>query len=193
MTLSAGIFAAMFVPKANAGCGDMSNLQGPLELVQLKPDIQESAVAERPNARGMQSASVVGMWNIQFISKGNVSHNPTIPDGAIIDFGYNQLHSDGTEILNSGTHAPATENFCLGVWGQTGFLAYEVNHFALSYNATTGALANKVNIREQITLSPSGNMYTGTFTLDVYDLKANHVDHLAGTIVATRVTVDTTP
>jgi hypothetical protein len=130
------------------------------------------------------------MWKTQLISKGNGSHNPSIPDGALLDFGYSQWHSDGTEILNSGGHAPATENFCLGVWGQTGYLTYELNHFPISYDATTGNIANYINLREQDTLSPSGDSYTGTFTLDVYDTRGNHVDHLAGTVNATRITVD---
>src|SRR6185437_8639120 len=114
-------------------------------------------------------------------------------DGAVVDFGYNQWHSDGTEILNSGGHAPASENFCLGVWGQTGYLTYELNHFALSYTPSTGTLANYVNIREQITLSPSGDKYSGPFTIDIYDLKGNRVDHIAGNITAQRVTVDSSP
>ena len=96
------------------------------------------------------------------------------------------------EILNSGGHAPATGNFCLGVWGQTGFLTFELNHFPISYNATTGAIANYIQLREQDTLSPSGDSYNGSFTLDVYDTKGNHVDHLAGTVLANRLTVDST-
>ena len=110
----------------------------------------------------------------------------------MIDFGYSQWHSDGTEILNSGGHEPATENFCLGVWGQTGFLTYEVNHFALSYDLTSQALTNYVNIREQITLSPSGDSYAGTFTITIFDTHGNQVDQVVGTTSATRVTVDTT-
>ena len=195
MTLGAGVLAMLFAPGAMAGCGDLTTLRGPFVFAQDMPNgilLSRAAEAQDSEARGPAAASIVGMWNVQFISKGNTAHNPSIPDGAIIDFGYNQIHSDGTEILNSGGHAPATENFCLGVWGQTGFLTYEVNHFPLSYNATTGALANLINLREQITLSPSGDSYTGTFTIDVYDTKANHLDHLAGTIAASRVTVDTT-
>jgi hypothetical protein len=194
MTLGAGILVTMFVSKANAGCGDLSNLTGPFAFAQSSAPIRAagmSAQAETAFAHGSSSASIVGMWNIQFVSQGNTGHNPSIPDGAIIDFGFNQWHSDGTELLNSGGHAPATENFCMGVWGQTGFLTYEVNHFALSYDATSGALTNVVNIREQATLSPSGDSFSGAFTIDIYDTKGNHVDHLGGTINATRVTVDT--
>lgn len=195
MTLGAGMFVLLFAPQATAGCGDLTTLQGPFVFAQDMPNLSllsRTAEAEKNEARGPAGASIVGMWNFQFVSQGNTAHNPSIPDGALIDFGYNQIHSDGTEIINSGGHAPATENFCLGVWGQTGFLTYEVNHFPLSYNATTGALANLVNIHEQLTLSPSGDSFTGTFTLNVYDTKGNQVDRLVGNVTATRVTVDTT-
>ena len=141
---------------------------------------------------GGSSASIVGMWKIQFISQGNSASTPAIPDGAVVDFGYTQLHSDGTELLNSGAHTPSTQNFCMGVWGQKGFLSYELNHFALSYSSLTGELVNYVNIREQLTLSPSGDMFSGTFTIDIYDTTQNHLGHITGNVTATRVTVDTT-
>jgi hypothetical protein len=72
---------------------------------------------------------------------------------------------------------------------------YQVNHFALSYDATSGAVANKVNVREQITLDPSGNDLGGTFSIDIYNAAdTQQVDHLAGTIAAAWVVVDlTTP
>jgi hypothetical protein len=41
------------------------------------------------------------MWGLQFISKGNTGHNPPIPDGALIDYGFTQWHGHGTEIQNS--------------------------------------------------------------------------------------------
>ena len=194
MTLGVGVVVMLLAPRATAGCGDVSTLQGPFTFAQEAPLASLLARApevEKSLARGSAGPSIVGMWSFQFVSEGNTAHNPSIPDGAIMDFGYHQIHSDGTEIINSGGHAPATENFCLGVWGQTGFLTYEVNHFPLSYNATTGALANLLSLREQLTLSPSGDSFTGTFTLDVYDTKGTHVDHVGGNVIATRVTVDT--
>ena len=108
----------------------------------------------------------------------------------MIDFGYTQWHGDETEIQNSA--GVPGGGFCLGVWGQTGFLTFELNHFPIAFNSTTGAVANFINIREQVTLSPSGESFTGTFTEDIYDPKGNHVDHLGGTVIATRVTVDST-
>jgi len=182
---------------AFAGCGDVSNLQSPFQFAQSDAIAAQARVRAAVTAGESNPlttiANPIGMWNIQFISQGNTNHTPPIPDGAIVDFGYNQLHSDGTELLNSGAHMPATQNFCMGVWARTGIFTYEVNHFALSYNASTGALANKVNIREQITLSPSGNEYSGTFTINIYDATGmQQVDHIVGTIAATRVTVDQT-
>jgi len=191
MALGVGILGALFVSNALAGCGDLSSLQGPFKLVDPQVEAKASAprvVEANPNQRGSSGASIVGMWQVQFVSKGNTSHNPSIPDGALIDFGYSQWHSDGTEIQNSA--GVPGGGFCLGVWGQTGFLTFEVNHFPIAFDPTTGAVANYINIREQNTLSPSGDSFTGPFTEDVYDPKGNHVDHLTGTVVATRMTVD---
>jgi hypothetical protein len=188
--VGAGILSALFVSQALAGCGDLSGLEGPFKLVD--PQVETLALAPRAEGANAEQrglgASIVGMWQFQLISKGNTSHNPSIPDGALIDFGFTQWHSDGTEIQNSA--GVPGGGFCLGVWGQTGFLTFELNHFPIAFNATTGAVANYINIREQNTLSPSGDSYIGTFTEDIYDPKGNHVDHLAGTVVATRMTVD---
>jgi hypothetical protein len=192
---------AILASTARAGCGDVSGLQPPFQLAQplAAPLAVRAAASIRPASMSSNSmfntASPVGMWNIQFISQGNGGHTPPIPDGALIDFGYAQWHSDGTELMNSGGHAANTGNFCMGVWVRSGMFTYEVNHFALSYDGTSGALVNEINIREQITLDPSGNELSGTFTIDIYNATATQlVDHLAGTIAATRVTVDqTTP
>ena len=198
MTLGAGILSAIFVSNAVAGCGDVSELKGQFEFARSSTLLSALAPAARGETApdhfgsGGSSASIVGLWKVQMISKGNTSHNPPIPDGALIDFGYTQWHRDGTEILHSGGHAANTGNFCLGVWGQTGFLTYQLNHFPISYDATTGAITAFINLQEQDTLSPSGDSYSGAFTLDVYDPKGNHVDHLAGAVVATRLTVDST-
>ena len=140
------------------------------------------------SARGGLGASIAGMWKVQLISKGNTGHNPSIPDGALIDFGFMQWHSDGTEIQNSA--GVPGGGFCLGVWGQTAFLTFELNHFPIAFNASSPSPANYINLREQDTLSPSGDSYTGTFTENIYDTKGNQVDHLVGTITATRLTVD---
>ncbi len=196
------LLAAGLAPTASAGCGDISQLKAPFTFVHLSPATQAiplradaAAKAAAGDSALVNTANIVGLWRIQFISQGNASHNPPIPDGVMIDFGYTQWHSDGTEIENSGGRAPSTENFCLGVWVRSGYFTYELNHFALSYDPASGDLTGKADIREQVTLDPSGNEFTGTFTIDTYDPATGvKVDHIAGTVAAQRVTVDqTTP
>lgn len=193
-TIGAGLILAASVSSAFAGCGDVSQLQRPFVYVgeNVQPATPLAPRAITAQERGAASGpSLVGMWSIQLVSKGNLTAATPIPDGVLMDFGYQIFHSDQTEWENSGGRTPNTQNFCEGVWGQTGFNTYELNHFAFQYDATTGDLTGTANIRYQLTLSPSGDSLTGTFTIDVYDTKANLQDHLAGTLSATRVTVDT--
>jgi hypothetical protein len=123
------------------------------------------------------SHSIVGMWAFRMV--------PTAGPG---DFGYQQWHSDGTELMNSGGRAPATQNFCMGVWRQTGANRYHLNHLALSYDAGTGQLNARVNIKEDVSVDPTGNSYSGSFTIDVYDPSGTtEVAHQNGQVTAQRV------
>jgi hypothetical protein len=127
--------------------------------------------------------SIVGMWAVKFVSGGKQ-----------IDFGYSVWHSDGTEFLNSGGRAPATQNYCLGVWTQTGAQTYRLNHLALSYD-TSGNLNGRAQIRENVRLASDGLSFSGPFTIDVFDPKTGttRLQHVAGTITGKRVTATTTP
>ena len=134
------------------------------------------------------NAAIVGMWSVIFF----------LSDGKTVqDFGYQQWHSDGTELMNSGGHDPATGNWCMGVWAETGRNSYKLNHYALSYDKTTGTLAVVVNIKEQVTVGHNGNSFSGTFTLNVYPYDAatgttatTPVQTITGPVSGTRVMVN---
>jgi hypothetical protein len=135
-------------------------------------------------------ASIVGMWRFQLLA----------PNGAVVDDGYAQWHSDGTEIQNSGLHAPITSNFCLGVWQQVGPNTYQLNHFPLGWDSTGQSPANAIQITETVKLTDKDHM-TGKFTLKVYvwttpdslDVApGGPVATVTGTITATRVTIYST-
>ena len=128
---------------------------------------------------------IVGFWKVKFVSEGT----PGIPDGTVIDNAFVQWHGDGTEIMNS-SRPPATGNFCLGVWQKSGPSSYGLNHFGLSSDPS-GNLIGPAQIREQVTLERGGDRYEGTFTIDQYDLSGNPLAHIAGRVIATRITVDT--
>src|ERR1700761_7852222 len=175
--------AVMLVPVASA-CGPDA-LQGPFVMQQLRLNPAnplegtplDSVLRDLRSAGGAKAASIVGMWKTQFLSMGNTNHTPSIADGAQLDFGYSQWHSDGTELYNAGTRPPATQSFCMGVWVETGPGTYQVNHFAITYDAT-GVYNGLRNFIETITLSPGGTMYSGTMIINVYDTKGNQTDHL---------------
>ena len=85
---------------------------------------------------------------------------------------------------------PATGNFCLGVWQKSGPFGYELNHFALSWDPS-GNFIGPAQIRETVTLNQRADQYEGTFTIDQYDPSGTLLVHIAGTISAARITVNT--
>lgn len=144
---------------------------------------------------------IVGMWRITMVSDGTAYPVP-IPYGAVVDFGTQQWHSDGTEILVSGGRAPSTGDVCMGVWEQVGHRTYRLKHFAMSYASSDtptqqggpvvpAAYVGPGIIRETVTVSPSGKSFEGTFTIDQYAKdEVTLVQHIAGKITGTRFMVD---
>jgi len=196
-TLGVAILATIFASLANAQCVDLSvSKRGATRLQHQSWTGKFSPGLFKLVADGDREASpyadrdhkdpIVGFWRVDLISEGNSG----ITDGTVLDAGFTQWHSDGTEILNS-SRAPVTQSFCLGVWEKAGPSMYKLNHFPLSWNAD-GTLLGPANIREEITLSPDHNSYVGTFTLDQYDTSGNNLAHVAGQVKATRITVNTT-
>jgi hypothetical protein len=131
--------------------------------------------------------SIIGMWRFELLA----------PSGALVDDGYAQWHSDGTEIQNSGVHAPPTSNFCLGVWEKVASRTYKLNHFPLGWDATGQASAVEIQLTETVKLTDDDHM-TGTFTLKVYpwdstkglDVSGPPVQTVTGTVTAQRVTIN---
>jgi hypothetical protein len=167
---SAGALAA--AAPAYAGCGDVAG---------VKPSAWDGGNGTSLFHYGDhdRQPAIVGLWSTQFFA-----------GSTMIDFGYAEWHSDGTEFLNSGSRAPATQNFCLGTWAQIAPNRFKLNHFALSYDAGTGKLNGIVNIREDVTVG--GDEYGGAFTIDVYQPTTKAVlNHVAGRVTGKRVTINT--
>ena len=179
-----GIAQTTAAPLAYAGCAlpDGAAAIGRLGH-QVKPIAY--AAAAGVGSDDDRDATIVGLWEIQFVSKGN----PGIPDDAVLDSGYATWHSDGTEIMNS-SRPPKTGSFCMGVWKKTGRSSYHLNHVALSWDPTGNTFVGPARIREEVKLGRSGDSYTGTFTIDQYDPAGILLVHLTGDIVAQRITAD---
>jgi hypothetical protein len=84
--LGAAIVGIIIGPAAIA-CGS-TQLRDPLTMQQLRMNAQnpcesitaESLAHDMSNESKGEGASIVGMWGFQFISQGNTTHNPTIPE-----------------------------------------------------------------------------------------------------------------
>jgi len=167
--------SSLFAPAAWAGCG--VNAAMLKKQAAWTSDARDNAMLIPVNiAQG--PGSIVGMWSVTLTA-----------GGGSFDWGYQVWHDDGTEIMNSGSRAPATENFCMGVWAQTGPFSYKLNHFALSYDAA-GTLNAKVNIKENVVVDAKGGTFSGPFTADIYNPAGGLLQHVAGQIVGQRVTVN---
>lgn len=174
------LHGTVFVSKATAQCG-YSQWNRTEALQPLSAQEALSRTAENEGSDGQ----IVGFWKFKFLSEGTTG----IPDGAVIDNGFTQWHSDGTEITNS-LRPPSTGSFCLGVWQRTGSSGYALNHFALGWDLG-GNFIGPVQIREHVMLNHSANQYTGTFTIDQFDLAGNVLAHVQGQVSGTRITVNT--
>ena len=188
MTTTIGLAAitAALAPIAAFGCDGPGGTASPTSpgAPYLIPAAYRPAQFVRVSDNSSSNTSIVGMWAVQFVAE----NSPGTPNGTVVDWGYVQWHSDGTEMENSGGRSPSTENFCMGVWTQTGTSAYKLNHYALSYDAASGALNGYVRINEQVTLAPSGNQYSGSFTITAVDPGGNPLPGVAGVVKGVRLT-----
>ncbi len=165
---------AAIAPAAWAGCGKELTKQ-PASW-QVTPDNQANPLLTRVS---LGDAPIVGLWSVQFFA-----------GGSLIDFGYQVWHGDGTEFMNSGGHTPASQNYCLGVWAQTGSYSYKLNHFALAYDPT-GKLAAKINIKENVNLDVHADYFSGTFTIDASNPTTGApLQHIAGRVTGNRIKVN---
>lgn len=145
--------------------------------------------------------SIVGMWHVKLVAQTITYFNnaPSLPfpEGAEFDAGFQQWHNDGTEMLNSGGRPPAISSFCMGVWEQLGPRTFKLNHFAISWTPD-GTRVGPTNIVEEVTVSPDGKSFTGSFMITDYlesgspgNSSILKEDTVTGPITGTRVDVNT--
>lgn len=118
--------------------------------------------------------SIVGLWQVMHLENGKP-----------VDLSFEIWHADGTEVLIDQT-PPAQGNVCIGTWLQSGSLTYKLTHPALSFDMD-GNFIGTVMIREVVTLDRNGNKFTGTFTVDVFDVEGSPAGHFEGQFVGARV------
>jgi hypothetical protein len=195
--------------QAMAGCSWLDRTGSPTPASQEYSPPRFIPAVYRPGAEGFvrvsddhqHGAGIVGLWRVTFVSDGTAYPHP-VPFGAVVDFGTQQWHSDGTELLVSGGRAPSTGDVCMGVWEHVSGRTYKLKHIALAYASSDtpasqggpvapAAYVGPGIIRETVTLSASGSTFEGTFTIDQYARdEVTLLQHIAGKIVGMRFTVD---
>jgi hypothetical protein len=128
---------------------------------------------EQPQADAL-NPTIVGLWQVMDTENGQP-----------IDLSFEVYHSDGTEILIDQT-PPPEGNVCIGTWVQTGTLTYKLTHPALNFDMN-GNYIGTVMIREVVTLNRNGYQFSGTYTVDVFDLTGTATDHFEGQFIGSRV------
>lgn len=143
------------------------------------------------------SAGIVGTWRFTWTSDGS-AYPVAIPAGAVVDFGTQQWHDDGTEFIISGSRPPGSGDTCMGSWERIGPSTYRFKHIALAWAnsdsvppATPAVYVGPAIVRATVTLNHARNAFGGSFTLDQYAKdESTLLEHIAGTVTANRFSVD---
>ena len=127
---------------------------------------------------GESNASIVGLWSVDFL----------LPNGDLYDQGFEQWHSDGTELTLDNAVSPAFGNICLGVWKQVGPRTVKLTHVEWNWDAN-GKVAGTFWLWMTATVSRNGRSFTATFKTDSYDLDRNVIPelHAEGAVRGTRI------
>jgi len=168
----------VFAARADAQCGVSLN-HNQIAFRAALPAMSERITAQETAAQIGDESTIVGLWDVKFIS-----------DNQVVDEGYDQYHSDGTEILND-TPPPATGNVCLGVYVKTGGNTLKLRHPSWIYDPTNTMVIGRATILERITLDRGGRTFKGTFTIQFRDLSGNPLaPDFSGQLRGDRITPD---
>lgn len=171
-------FGAAFASRAEAQCG-LSLKLNHAATAASKPIFARPILGVPDPRLGVDDAeeTIVGLWDIKFIAENQV-----------VDEGFDQYHSDGTEILND-TAPPPTGNVCLGVYEKTGARSLKLRHPSWIFDPTNTIVVGRATILENVTLDKGGRTFTGTFRVQLTDLDGNSLGpDLTGDLKGERIT-----
>ncbi len=159
-----------------------------------RPEAVAFIRVDDPAPRG---AGIVGTWRFTWTSDGTAYPN-LVPVGAVVHFGTQQWHDDGTEFIISGARPPGSGDTCMGSGEQTGPSTYRFKHIALAWAngdsmppATPAVFVGPAIMRATVALNHARDTFEGHFTLDQCAKgEATLPEHIAGAVTATRFSVD---
>lgn len=147
------------------------------------PRLGQAAAANFLNHDRDDDSSIVGLWQVTlFLGEG--------PD--IYDQGFEQYHSDGTELMVDNGVPPFLGNVCVGVWKQTGPRTIKLRHTTWNWDEEGRHPVGTFVLIMTLRLDRKGNTFTGKYVADSFDLDGRVIPslHVEGTARAARITVD---
>jgi hypothetical protein len=191
--LSVTVFAASAV-ESRAACmvpgGSKASLTGAAKLVRpgAAPPLAAAATLARPGTAPTLPAAATlarpGTAPALAAAQGNGSNGGgpivglwqnvmTASEGFVFDFGFQQFHADGTELMISGGVPPTIGNVCIGTWERAPGGVIKLVHVTWNWagdevigDPPTGYFWLEVTLRT----NDRGTAYTGTFYTASFDL-----------------------
>jgi hypothetical protein len=172
VALLSATLAAASVVEARAAC----TVPGPSKLSALtganklaRPGIAPALAAAAQSGNSNGGGPIVGQWQVVMTA------SPGTPGEFIFDFGFQQFHSDGTELMISGGVPPTIGNVCIGVWERQAGGAIHLRHMTWNWagnevlgDPPTGYFLLEVTVRT----NSQGTAYSGTWKTASFDLGA---------------------
>ena len=142
-----------------------------------QPSFARGAADEKDS--GHEPKTIVGAW-----------FNTVQPTQRPAFVGLGNFSSDGGVVNTTSDSLPfPTETPGFGRWTKTGPQTYAITFFTL-VGAPDGTLAATGKVRATVTLSPSGDEFTGVFQVDLVDPSGVLIVSDTGTVTGTRIKVE---
>ena len=181
VTVLVGLLAASNASAACGSAGVRQTFAAPLISVPRSAFSLLSATSGNGQSNGASVPTIVGLW----------SGTLTLTGGGLYDQQFDQWFADGNELAIDNAVPPFLGNVCIGRWKLVGPKTYELRHVTWNWNLDN-TLAGTFLLLETVTLSSTGDSYSGTFISDSFDTSGNVIPglHAVGTVAATRITVE---
>jgi hypothetical protein len=177
LAAAAAMLCLTFAQEAGAACVAKDLTPAPS---RTRPTVQASPALSIVSTES--HGSIVGFWNVTFL----------LGDGpAVYDQGFQQWHVDNTELMVDNAVPPSLGNVCVGVWKQVGARTYKLKHMTFNWD-TDGRPTGTFVLTLTATLDRRGNVYTGRYEADSFDLEGKVIPelHAEGAVRGTRTVVN---
>ena len=181
--------AACFTP----GASKLSTLTGAARLA--RPGAAPALAAAAQSGASNGGGPIVGQWQVVMTA------SPGTAGEFIFDFGFQQFHADGTELMISGGVPPTIGNVCIGAWERRAGGVVQLRHMTWNWagNEVLGDVPTGYFLLD-VTLRPNsqGTAYEGTWKTASFDLGSGPLgsggppqpgSEFEGTLQAVRISV----